>query len=42
VTALGADFRQARERVYEACALIEFEGKSYRTDVAASAAQGAV
>ena len=42
VTALGATLREARDRAYEACALIDFEGKTYRTDVAASAAQGAM
>jgi phosphoribosylamine--glycine ligase len=41
VTALGADAREARERAYQACSLIDFEGMTYRRDVAASAARGA-
>ena len=39
VTALGSDLPQARERAYEACDVIRFDGKSYRTDIAAAAAQ---
>lgn len=34
VTATGADFAQARERVYEAIERIAFDGMHYRTDIA--------
>ncbi len=36
VTALGSDQEDARRRAYEACSLIEFEGKAYRTDIAST------
>jgi phosphoribosylamine---glycine ligase len=39
VTALGASIAQARERAYGACEAISFEGKTFRTDVAARAAE---
>lgn len=38
VSALGADLSDARERAYEAAAIIEFDGKFARTDIAARAA----
>jgi phosphoribosylamine--glycine ligase len=34
VSAVGRDLAAARERAYEACALIDFEGKHHRTDIA--------
>ncbi|RJQ53069.1 MAG: phosphoribosylamine--glycine ligase [Actinobacteria bacterium] len=34
VTALGEDFRQARERAYEAVSRIHFDGMHYRKDIA--------
>ena len=37
VTALGGTFREARQRAYEAAALITFDGKHARTDIAARA-----
>jgi phosphoribosylamine--glycine ligase len=40
VTALGAGAQEARERAYQACSLIDFEGMSYRTDIASSGEQG--
>ena len=40
VTALGDSFEEARERAYEACDLINFEGKQYRTDIGKRAAEG--
>lgn len=40
VVALGDSFDEARERVYEACDLINFEGKQYRTDIGKKAAAG--
>lgn len=40
VTALGDDFASARDRAYEAAALIEFEGKYLRTDIGARALRG--
>lgn len=40
VTALGDTFEQARERAYQACDLINFEGKQFRTDIGARAQQG--
>jgi len=40
VTALGSDLPQARERAYEACDVIGFDGKTYRTDIATGPAQG--
>jgi phosphoribosylamine--glycine ligase len=33
VTALGPDVQEARRRAYEACSLIDFEGKSFRRDI---------
>ncbi len=39
VTALGPSIARARERAYEACSAISFEGMTYRGDVAARAAQ---
>jgi phosphoribosylamine--glycine ligase len=33
VTALGADFEEARRMVYEDVEVIRFEGKTYRTDI---------
>jgi phosphoribosylamine--glycine ligase len=40
VTATGQDFRQARERAYEACARISFEGLYYRRDIGWRALEG--
>ena len=40
VTALGATFEAARERAYEACDLIEWEGKTLRRDIGARALKG--
>lgn len=40
VVALGETFDEARERAYEACDLINFEGKQLRTDIGAKAAAG--
>ena len=40
VVALGDTFEEARERAYEACDLINFEGKQLRTDIGAKALQG--
>ncbi len=40
VTALGATFAQARERAYEGCDLIDFEGKTLRRDIGARALRG--
>ncbi|MFN8015798.1 MAG: phosphoribosylamine--glycine ligase [Acidimicrobiia bacterium] len=34
VTAIANDIRTARERAYEACSKINFEGSHYRTDIA--------
>ena len=34
VSALGATFDDARERAYEGAALIDFEGKHLRSDIA--------
>lgn len=41
VTALGASPEAARERAYEAAAMIEFEGKQMRTDIAAAVSTSA-
>ena len=41
VTALGADLRAARERAYEACSRIRFDGMRYRRDIARAAAEEA-
>jgi phosphoribosylamine---glycine ligase len=38
VSALGASIAQARDRAYEACSKISFEGVTYRRDVAQKAA----
>jgi phosphoribosylamine--glycine ligase len=38
VTATGPDLEVARTRAYEAASIINFEGKRYRTDIAAHAA----
>jgi phosphoribosylamine--glycine ligase len=38
VSALGEGLDQARDRAYEACALVEFEGKTHRSDIGALAA----
>jgi phosphoribosylamine--glycine ligase len=40
VTALGEDFASARDRAYEAVALISWDGAFYRTDIGAKAARG--
>ena len=37
VSAVGRSLEEARDAAYRACAQIEFEGKSYRRDIAASA-----
>jgi phosphoribosylamine---glycine ligase len=41
VSALGADLAEARRRAYETCSLIEFEGMTYRRDIAERAVEGA-
>ena len=40
VVAMGDSFEEARELAYEACDLINFEGKQLRTDIGARAARG--
>ena len=40
VTAVGADLRQARERAYEACSRIIFDGMYYRRDIGWRALEG--
>src|SRR5207245_11093128 len=40
VTALGRDHDEARNRAYEACSRIDFEGMTYRQDIAAGAMEG--
>lgn len=40
VVALGDTFEDARKRAYEACDLINFEGKQLRRDIGARAARG--
>ena len=40
VVALGDTFEEARDRAYEACDLVNFEGKQFRTDIGAKALQG--
>ena len=40
VVALGDSFEEARERAYEACDLINFEGKQLRNDIGKKALQG--
>jgi phosphoribosylamine--glycine ligase len=37
VTAMGANLRAARDKAYEAVGRIEFQGRHYRTDIAAKA-----
>jgi phosphoribosylamine--glycine ligase len=39
VSAVGHDLAAARERAYEACALIDFDGKHHRTDIAMEVAR---
>ncbi len=39
VTALGASYEAARERAYQAAAIIDFEGKYHRTDIAQRAVE---
>ena len=39
VSAVGRDLAAARERAYEACAIIDFEGKHHRTDIALEVAR---
>jgi phosphoribosylamine--glycine ligase len=40
VTALGSDLGEARQRAYEACSLIHFDGMHYRKDIAERAMRG--
>lgn len=40
VVALGKTFDEAREKAYEACDVINFEGKQLRSDIGAKAAAG--
>lgn len=40
VVALGSSFEQARERAYEACGAISFEGKQLRSDIGRKALEG--
>ena len=40
VVALGKTFDDAREKAYEACDVINFEGKQLRSDIGAKAAAG--
>jgi phosphoribosylamine--glycine ligase len=40
VSALGSDHEEARQRAYEACSLIQFDGSWFRTDIAASVSRG--
>ena len=40
VVALGDTFEEARNRAYEACELIKFEGVQYRSDIGKRALQG--
>ena len=40
VVATGDTFEEARERAYEACDLINFEGKQLRYDIGKKALQG--
>ena len=40
VVALGDSFDDAREKAYDACDLINFEGKQFRSDIGARAAAG--
>ncbi len=40
VTAMGPTFEEARDRAYEACELIHFDGKQNRTDIGLRAIRG--
>lgn len=40
VTAMGSTFEDARDLAYKACELIEFEGKTYRSDIGLRALRG--
>lgn len=40
VTALGSTFEQARDRAYEACDLIDWDGKFMRRDIGALCHEG--
>ena len=40
MVALGDTFEEARNRAYEACELIKFEGVQYRSDIGKRALQG--
>ena len=40
VVALGDSFEEAREKAYEACDLINFEGKQHRLDIGKRAIAG--
>jgi phosphoribosylamine--glycine ligase len=40
VTATGEDLTEARDRAYEGCKRISFDGMHFRTDIAAAAARG--
>ena len=40
VTALGKTFEEARNRAYEACDKIDFEGKTLRHDIGLRALKG--
>ncbi len=40
VTSLGGSFEEARNRAYEACKLIDWEGVTYRNDIGARAMRG--
>jgi phosphoribosylamine--glycine ligase len=38
VSALGGSLTEARDRAYDACSRIAFDGMQHRTDIAAAAA----
>ena len=40
VVALGSSFEEARQRAYEACDVINFEGKQFRSDIGKKASKG--
>ena len=40
VSALGSDLGDARRRAYDACSLIQFDGMSYRRDIAEAVQRG--